>query len=70
MAVERNKARTCDMAALLSKHPDSITRWLNRGLRLELDDPGFKRRVATLDEAASRRDWQPTCAEVCTWHRW
>ncbi len=44
------------MADLLGKHPNSITRWLNRGLRLEREDPGFKRRVDTLDEAASRRD--------------
>ena len=33
-----------------------IARWLNRGLRLELEDPTFKRRVDTLDEAVSRRD--------------
>lgn len=56
LAIGRYQARTCDVAVLLGKHPNSITTWLNRGLRLEREDPGFKRRVDTLDEAVSRRD--------------
>ena len=56
LAVGRYQARTCDVADLLGKHPNSITRWLKRGLRLEREDPGFKRRLDTLDESASRRD--------------
>ncbi|MEJ2189564.1 MAG: hypothetical protein P8Y93_09145 [Acidobacteriota bacterium] len=56
LAIGRYQARTCDVADLLGKHPNSITRWLDRGLRLEREDPDFKRRVDTLDEAASRRD--------------
>jgi len=56
LAVGRYQARTCDVADLLGEHPSSIAGWLNRGLRLERDEPGFKGRVDTLDEAASRRD--------------
>jgi len=56
LAIGRYQARTCDVAALLNKHPNSITKWLNRGLRLEREDPAFKRRVDALDEAISRRD--------------
>ncbi|HSN53780.1 MAG TPA: transposase [Candidatus Sulfomarinibacteraceae bacterium] len=56
LAIGRYQARTCDVAALLDKHPNSITKWLNRGLRLERQDPAFKRRIDTLDEAVSRRD--------------
>ncbi len=56
LAIGRYQARTCDVAALLGKHPNSITKWLNRGLRLEREDPTFKRRVDKLDEAVSRRD--------------
>jgi hypothetical protein len=43
------------VAALVDKHPNSITKWLNRGLRLEREDPAFKRRVDTFDEAVSQR---------------
>jgi len=55
-SIGRYHARTCDVAALLNKHPNSITKWLNRGLRLEREDPAFKRRVDALDEAVSGRD--------------
>jgi len=44
------------VAALLNKHPNSITKWLNRGLRLEREDPAFKQRVDALDKAVSRRN--------------
>jgi hypothetical protein len=56
LAIGRYQARTCDVAGLLGKHPNSFTKWLNRGLRLEREDPAFKRRVDTLAEAVSRRD--------------
>jgi REP element-mobilizing transposase RayT len=56
LAIGRYQARTCDVAALLGKHPNSITKWLNRGLRFEREDPAFKQRVDALDEAVSRRD--------------
>jgi hypothetical protein len=56
LAIGRYQARTCDVADLQFKHPNSITKWLNRGLRLEPEDPGFKGRLDTLDEAPPRRD--------------
>jgi hypothetical protein len=39
----------------LDKHPNSMTKWLNRGLRLERDEPGDKHRLDRLDAAISRR---------------
>jgi hypothetical protein len=39
LAVGRYGARVCDISRLLDKHPNSVTKWLNRGLRLERDDP-------------------------------
>ena len=56
LAIGGCQARTRDVAGLLGKHPNSFTKWLNRGLRLEREDPAFKRRVDTLAEAVSRRD--------------
>jgi hypothetical protein len=53
LAVGRYGLRVCDIAALLRKHPNSVTKWLNRGLRLERDDPGFKERLDQLDAAIS-----------------
>ena len=55
LAIGRYGARICDVAALLSKHPNSITKWLNRGLRLERGDPAFKNRIDLLDKTVSRR---------------
>ena len=55
LAVGRYGLRVCDVAALLRKHPNSVTNWLNRGLRLERDDPDFRKRLNQLDAAISRR---------------
>ena len=44
-----------DIAHLLSKHDNSITKWLAKGLRKEAADPEFKRMLDTLDAAISRR---------------
>ena len=55
LAIGRYQARTCEVADLLGRHPNSITRWLNRRLRLERKEAGFKRLIDTLEEAASRR---------------
>ena len=35
LAVGRYGLRVCDVASLLCKHPNSITKWLNKGLGLE-----------------------------------
>jgi hypothetical protein len=45
----------CDIAALLRKHPNSVAKWLNRGLRLKRTDPAFKARLDHLDAAISER---------------
>jgi hypothetical protein len=43
------------IAALLGKHPNSVAKWLNRGLLLERNDPEFKSRLDHLDAAISER---------------
>ena len=55
LAVSRYGLRACDIAALLRKGRNSVTRWLNQGLRRENDDPGFVARLDSLDSAISRR---------------
>lgn len=55
LAIARYGLRVCDVAALTRKHPNSVSKWLNRGLRLERDDPEFKARLDHLDGAISRR---------------
>ena len=35
------------IAGLTDKHPASVTRWLNSGLRMERDDPEFRNRIDT-----------------------
>jgi hypothetical protein len=44
-----------DLAALLGKHPNSVAKWLDRGLHLERNDPEFKARLDHLDAAISER---------------
>ena len=53
LAVGRYGLRVCDVAALLNKHPNSVTKWLNRGLRLERNEPEFSARLDQLDAAIS-----------------
>lgn len=55
LAVGRYGVRVCDISRLLDKHPNSVTKWLNRGLRLERDEPDFKNRLDRLDAAISMR---------------
>jgi hypothetical protein len=54
IAVSRYGFRGCDIAALLGKGGNSVTRWLNRGLAWERDDPAFSDRLGHLDAAISR----------------
>ena len=42
LAIGRYGLRVCDIAALVRKHPNSVTKWLNRGLHLERNDPDFR----------------------------
>ncbi len=55
LAVSRYGLKSCEIAALLCKGRNSVTRWLNQGLRREHDDPPFASRLDTLDSAISRR---------------
>jgi transposase len=42
-----------DIAAVLCKGRNSVTRWLNRGLSDEGDDPSFSEQINRLDAAIS-----------------
>lgn len=55
LAIGRYRLRVCDVSNLLGKHRNSITNWLNEGLRLENQDPGFEAKLHQLDELISRR---------------
>jgi len=55
LAVGRYGLRICDIATLLDKHPNSVTKWLNKGLRLERDASEFKTRIDNLDASISRQ---------------
>lgn len=55
LAVSRYGLRACEISTLLRKGRNSVTRWLNQGLRREHDDPRFAARLDTLDSAISRR---------------
>ena len=54
LAVSRFGFKCCDVAALLNKHGNSVTNWLNQGLHLAGNDPDFNRRLDQLDAAISR----------------
>jgi hypothetical protein len=43
-------------SVLHCKQPNSVTRWLNGGFRLESDNPEFKNQLNQIDAAISRRD--------------
>ena len=51
LAIGRYRARVCDIAALVRKHPNSVAKWLNKGLRLERSDPEFRARLDHIDAA-------------------
>jgi len=55
LAIGRYRLRVCDIATLLRKHPNSVAKWLNKGLRLERIEPEFKARLDHLDAAISKR---------------
>ncbi len=55
LAVSRYGLKACEIAALLGKGRNSVTRWLNEGLRRERHDPRFARRLDAIDAEISRR---------------
>jgi hypothetical protein len=58
LAITRYGLRGCDIAALLRKSGNSVTRWINRGLSRERDDEEFRARLNFLDASTSGRDSQ------------
>ena len=54
LAVSRYRFKCCDVAALLNKHGNSVTNWLNQGLHLASTDPDFNNRLDHLDASISR----------------
>jgi hypothetical protein len=54
LAVSRYGLRACEIASLLRKGRNSVTRWLNQGLRQEHDDPEFAAHLDILDSAISQ----------------
>jgi REP element-mobilizing transposase RayT len=54
LAVTRYGYRVCDVAALIKKHPSSVTLWCNKGLSKENSDSEFAQRLDHLDELISR----------------
>jgi rhodanese-related sulfurtransferase len=56
LALPRYGFRGRDVAALLRKHGNSVTKWLTQGLLLERDDPAFKDQLDLIDAAISARD--------------
>jgi hypothetical protein len=55
LAVLKYGLRICEIATLLGKGRNSVTRWLNQGLRREHDNPEFAARLDGLDMAISCR---------------
>ena len=53
LAISRYGIRACDIAAVLCKGRNSITRWLNQGLCDERDDPVFGEQIDRLDAEIS-----------------
>jgi REP element-mobilizing transposase RayT len=55
LAVSRYRLKSCEIAAVLNKGRNSVTRWLNQGLHREHDNPQFAARLNMLDAAISQR---------------
>jgi REP element-mobilizing transposase RayT len=53
LAVSRFGVRSRDIADLIQKHPSSMTRWLNQGLKRERMDADFRERIDRLDRLIS-----------------
>jgi hypothetical protein len=55
VGIERWRQQAGALAMALHKHPDGVSRWVNRGARLSAVDPDFAKDQAELDEELSRR---------------
>ena len=56
LAVARYGVQSRVIADLVNKHPASVTRWLNSGLRMERDDPEFRKRIDALTRLISTEE--------------
>jgi REP element-mobilizing transposase RayT len=54
LAVTRYGMRSTEVARFLEKHPTTIARWINLGLRKQREDQSFRKLIDTLD---SRISW-------------
>ena len=54
LAASRYGFRVCDIAALIGKHGNSVTKWLTEGLRKEGVDTEFNNQLDGLDAAISQ----------------
>jgi len=64
LAVGRYGLRSCQVAKLIDKSASTVARWLQLGLRLEKEDPSFRRRLDFLDRAISPRPENATTGYV------
>ncbi len=56
LAVERYRIRVSELAALLGKPADTVSRWVSRGADRRSRDRAFAARAGALDEAVRRAD--------------
>ena len=54
IGIERWGQRAGALGTVLQKHPDGVSRWVNRSTRLRREDVAFARALAELDERLSR----------------
>ena len=55
VGIERWGQRAGALATVLQKHPDGVSRWVNRGARLRGKDVALAKATAELDEELSRK---------------
>ena len=59
VGVERWRQKAGQLAAMLSKHPVAVSRWVSDAARQRKEDPAFSEEMEALDEALSNRALDP-----------
>ncbi len=62
LAVERYALRSADLASVLRRSPDHVSRWVSRGAHRRLHDPDFAAELDSLDEAVAEEEGRPGAA--------